>query len=185
MILIQTARSQSRVWGRHSPTSTIGQCAAISNFEIVATGRYLLIAFLEPFPFWIFKTCSAFQKVEGVFANRSVSCLWSLLTPNLRSCPCVAAALSGSPAFLRGCGAIARSRRLMQFSRFGYKELQAGGPAANSLGKIKKAAPQGTKSFCRRQAAAKWSVAAGRLFSILKWLVWVRGYHEKSKVSRK
>ena len=72
---------------------------AISNFEIVATGRYLLIAFQSLFHFWIFKMCSNFQKVEGVFVNRSVPCLWSPLAPNLRSCPCVAAALSGSLAF--------------------------------------------------------------------------------------
>ena len=39
------------------------------------------------------------------------------------------------PHFVRGRGAISRSRRLMQFSRYGYKELQAGDPAANSLGK--------------------------------------------------
>ena len=37
------------------------------------------------------------------------------------------------PHFERGRGAVSRSRRLMQFSRYGYKELQAGGPAANSL----------------------------------------------------
>src|SRR5699024_9162836 len=87
--------------------------------------------------------CSNFQKAEGVFVNRSVSCLWSPLAPDLRSCPCVAAALFGSPTFLRGHGAVSRSRRLMQFSRFGYEELQAGRPAANSLVRIKKAAPQG------------------------------------------
>ena len=46
--------------------------------------------------------CSNFQKAEGVFVNRSVSCLWSPLAPDLRSCPCVAAALSGSPAFCAG-----------------------------------------------------------------------------------
>ena len=54
------------------------------------------------------------------------------------------------PRFVRGHGAVSRSRRLMQFSRFGYEELQAGRPAANSLVRIKKADPQGTKGFCRR-----------------------------------
>ena len=39
------------------------------------------------------------SKAGSAGANRSVSCLWSPLAPNLRSCPCVAAALSGSPAF--------------------------------------------------------------------------------------
>ena len=38
------------------------------------------------------------------------------------------------PHFVRGHGAVSRSRRLVQFSKCGYKELQAGGPAANSLG---------------------------------------------------
>ena len=41
-------------------------------------------------------------KSWGVFANRSVSCLCSPFAPNLRSCPCVTAALSGSPAFCAG-----------------------------------------------------------------------------------
>ena len=49
---------------------------------------------------------------------------------------------------------------------------------------IKKAAPQGTKEFCRGQAAAKWfGMVAGRQFIIVKWLVWVRGYHERDEVS--
>jgi len=37
------------------------------------------------------------------------------------------------------------------------------------LSGYKKTAPQGTKGFCREQAAAKWfGVAAGRLFIVLK-----------------
>ena len=56
--------------------------------------------------------------------------------------------------------------------------MQVGRPSANSLMRIKKAAPQGTKGFCRRYTAAKWfGVVAERLFSMLKRLVWVRGYH--------
>ena len=85
-----------------SPTSTTGQCAAISNFEIVATGRYLLIAFSEVFLFQFFKMQSCPQS-EGEIVNRSVSCLrGSPLAPYLRSCPRVTAALSGSPAFCAG-----------------------------------------------------------------------------------
>ena len=37
------------------------------------------------------------------------------------------------PRFARGHGTVSRSRRLMQFSKCGYEELQAGRPAANSL----------------------------------------------------
>ena len=39
------------------------------------------------------------------------------------------------PRFTRGHGAVSRSRRLVQFSKCGYEELQAGRPSANSLGK--------------------------------------------------
>ena len=85
----------------------------------MATGQYLLIAFSELFSFQFFKMASCPQSEEEI-VNRSVSCLrGSPLAPNLRSCPCVAAALSGSPTFLRGHGTVSRSRRLMQFSRCG------------------------------------------------------------------
>ena len=48
----------------------------------------------------------------------------------------------------------------------------------------KKTAPQGTKGFCRGQAAAKWfGVVAERRFIIVKWLIGVRGYHGRGKVS--
>ena len=117
-----------------------------------------------------FSNWISFSKAGSAGANRSIFYLReSPLAPNLRSCPCVAAALFGSPTFLRGHGAVSRSRRLMQFSRFGYEELQAGRPAANSLVRIKKAAPQGTKRFCRGQAAAKWfGVVAERQFITVK-----------------
>ena len=109
----------------------------------------------------------------GVFANRSVSYLRShrlhricVPAPVLqRRCP-------ARSHFVRGRGAVSRSRRLdekfqLQFSR-----------------KIKKAAPQGTKGLCRGQAAARWfGVAAERQFIAVKWLVWVRGYHERGEVS--
>ena len=38
------------------------------------------------------------------------------------------------PHFVRGRGAVSRSRRLVQFSKCRYEELQAGRPSANSLG---------------------------------------------------
>ena len=59
----------------------------------------MLIAFSELFSFQFFKMASCPQSEEEI-VNRSVSCLrGSPLAPNLRSCPCVAAALSGSLAF--------------------------------------------------------------------------------------
>ena len=85
----------------------------------MATGRYLLIAFSSKTKIQISNWISA-SKAGSAGANRSVFYLReSPLAPNLRSCPCVAAALSGSPTFLRGHGTVSRSRRLMQFSRCG------------------------------------------------------------------
>ena len=53
-------------------------------------------------------------------------------------------------------------------------------PGCKFSREIKKTAPQKTKGFCRRKAAAKWfGAVAGRLFSILKWPGWVREYHER------
>ena len=68
----------------------------------MATGRYLLIAFSSKTKIQISNWISA-SKAGSAGANRSVFYLReSPLAPNLRSCPCVAAALSGSPAFCAG-----------------------------------------------------------------------------------
>ena len=88
------------------------------------------------------------------------------------------------PHFVRGHGAVSRSRRLIWFSRFGYEELQMRGSSCKFSREIKKAAPQGTKGFCRRCTAAKWfGVVAERRFITVKWLIWVRGYHGRGRVS--
>ena len=69
----------------------------------MATGRYLLIAFSIQNKNTDFKSEILVSKAGSAGVNRSVSCLrGSPLAPNLRSCPCVAAALSGSPAFCAG-----------------------------------------------------------------------------------
>ena len=50
-----------------------------------------------------FSNWISFSKAGSAGANRSIFYLReSPLAPNLRSCPCVAAALSGSPAFCAG-----------------------------------------------------------------------------------
>ena len=88
--------------------------------------------------------------------NRSVSCLWSPLAPDLRSCPCVAAALSGSLAFC------ARSWRGIQIQTahvaLKVRSMKNCRPVVRLqiLSEYKKTAPQGTKGFCRGQASAKW-----------------------------
>ena len=129
---------------------------------------------------------SSVSKAGSAGANRSVSCLrGSPLALNLRSCPCVAAALSGSPAFCAGswrgiqiqtADAIFKVRSMKNCRTVTRLQI---------LSEYKKTAPQGTKGFCRGQAAAKWfGVAAERRFITVKWLIWVRGYHERGKVSR-
>ena len=91
------------------------------------------------------------SKAGSAGANRSVFYCGGHRLP--RTCvpaPVLQRRYPARPHFVRGHGAVSRFRRLMQFSRFGYEELQAGDPAANSLGILRKAAPQRTKVFCRR-----------------------------------
>ena len=101
----------------------------------MATGRYLLIAFSSKIKIQISNWISV-SKAGSAGVNRSVSCLWSPLAPDLRSCPCIAAALSGSPAFYAGSwhGIQIQTADAVFKVRSGYEELQAGRPSANSLG---------------------------------------------------
>ena len=109
--------------------------------------------------------CPAYASRNGFHLNR----LHRICVPApvlQRRCP-------ARPRFARGHGAVSRSRRLMWFSRFGYEELQMRGSSCKFSREIKKTAPQGTKGFCRGQAAAKWfGVVAERLFIVLKQFVW-------------
>ena len=144
----------------------------------------MLIAFSVQNENTDFKLDFGFQSWECTSSNRSVSCLWSPLAPNLRSCPCVAAALSGSPAFCAGswrgiqiqtAHAIFKVRSMKNCRTVTRLQI---------LSEYKKTAPYETKRFCRGQAAAKWfGVVAGRRFITVKWLIWVRGYHGRGRVS--
>ena len=103
----------SRVWGRHAPTRSLRKCRCIAEVKSRMDRTFSRIENLWPrdgsclslflskmkiqISNWIL-----ISKAGSAGANRSVSCLWSPLAPNLRSCPCVAAALSGSPAFCAG-----------------------------------------------------------------------------------
>ena len=63
------------------------------------------------------------------------------------------------PHFVRGRGAVSRSRRLVRFSKCGYEELQAGRPSANSLRNIRKPPRKRPKDFVggkRRQNGSVW-----------------------------
>ena len=75
------------------------------------------------------------SKAGSAGANRSVSyCGGRRLHRICVPAPVLQRRCPARPHFVRGHGAVSRSRRLMQFSRCGYEELQAGRPAANSLG---------------------------------------------------
>ena len=82
------------------------RAATISICEIVATGRYLLFTFSVSFE-------NSDSKVDTGFQDRAWECecewrcMWLFAVHSgSSSCPCFAAALSGSPAVLRGRGAV-------------------------------------------------------------------------------
>ena len=86
----------SRVWGRHSPTSTTGACGAISICEIVATGRYLLFTFPRSLKIFISKRSPIGQSREV----HSVSCLvGSPFTPDRVPAPVLQRRCQARPQF--------------------------------------------------------------------------------------
>ena len=77
----------------------------------------------------------SFSKAGSAGANRSVSyCGGRRLHRICVPAPVLQRRCPARPRFVRGHGAVSRSRRLMQFSRCRYEELQAGRPSANSHG---------------------------------------------------
>ena len=91
------------------------------------------------------------SKAGSAGANRSVSyCGGRRLHRICVPAPVLQRRCPARPHF---CGVMARYPDLggsCSFQGAGIKNCRRGIPAANSLGKIKKAAPQGTKGFCRR-----------------------------------
>ena len=91
------------------------------------------------------------SKAGSAGANRSVSyCGGRRLHRICVPAPVLQRRCPARPHFVRGRGAVSRSRRLMQFSRYRYEELQMKGSSCKFSREIKKTAPQGTKVFCRR-----------------------------------
>ena len=171
----------SRVWGRHSPTSTTRSWDAISICEIVATGRYLLSAFSVSFENPNNKTNSVL-KAGSANVNRDVSCLCGRRSPRIKFLPLFCSGVIRLARIWAGSWRCIQSGRLIEFSRCGVKNCK---PVTRLqiYQKIKNPPRRGQR-FCRRGMAAKWfGVAAGRLFSVLKQLVWDRGYHEQSGAS--
>ena len=103
MILIQTARSKSRGFGEGTPQQV--RPVSETRFQFLKLWPQVdtcLSFFLSEWKIQI-SNWILVSKAGSAGTNRSVSYLReSPLVPNLRSCPCVAAALSGSPAFCAG-----------------------------------------------------------------------------------
>ena len=148
----------SRVWGRHSPTSTTRSWDAISICEIVATGRYLLSAFSVSFANPNEKTNSVL-KDGSANVNRDVSCLCGRRSPRIKFLPLFCSGVVRLARISVGSWRCIQSGRLMQLSRCGLKNC---GPIAR-LQIYQKIKNPPRKGFCRRRMAAKWvGVAAGR-----------------------
>ena len=107
----------SRVWGRHSPTSTTGAWDAISICEIVATGRYLLSAFSVSFENPNEKTKSVL-KAGSANANRDVSCLCVRRSPRIKFLPLFCSGVVRLARIWAGSWHCIQSGRLMRFSRY-------------------------------------------------------------------
>ena len=111
------ARNMSRVWGRHSPTSTTKSWDAISICEIVATGRYLLSAFSVSFENPNEKTKSGL-KAGSANANRDVSCLCGRRSSRIKFLPLFCSGVVRLARIWAGSWRCIQSGRLMQFSRY-------------------------------------------------------------------
>ena len=134
----------SRVWGRHAPTRSLRKCRRIAEVKSRWSTTFSRIENLWPrdgscpLPLRskrIFNKCFRIVKTQKTSRGCSAHVMGSPFAPNEVPAPVCAAALSGSlTESVRSWHSIT-FRRLIQFSRFGYEELQAGRPAANSLGK--------------------------------------------------
>ena len=137
----------SRVWGRHSPTSTTGAWDAISICEIVATGRYLLFAFSVSFENPNEKTKSGL-KAGSANVNRDISCLCVRRFPRIKFLPLFCSGVVRLARILAGSWRCIQSGRLIEFSRCGVKNCE---PVVvkrlQVFQKNKKSASQGPKDF--------------------------------------
>ena len=125
------ARNMSRVWGRHSPTSTTGAWDAISIYEIVATGRYLLSAFSISFENPNEKTNSVL-KAGSANVNRDVSCLCGRRSPRIKFLPLFCSGVVRLARRSARSWRCIQSGRLIELSRCGIKNCgQVKQPAAS------------------------------------------------------
>ena len=116
-------REMSRVWGRHSPTSTTGAWDAISICEIVATGRYLLSAFSVSFENPNNKTNSGLN-AGSANVNRDVSCLCGSRSPRIKFLPLFCSGVVRLARRSARSWRCIQSERLIEFSRCGIKNCE-------------------------------------------------------------
>ena len=113
----------SRVWGRHSPTSTTRSWDAISICEIVATGRYLLSAFSVSFENPNEKTKSGL-KAGSASLNRDVSCLCVHRSPRIKFLPLFCSGVVRLARRSARSWRCIQSGQLIQLSRYGLKNCE-------------------------------------------------------------
>ena len=113
----------SRVWGRHSPTSTTKSWDAISICEIVDTGRYLLSAFSVSFANQNEKT-NLVLKAGSANVNRDVSCLCGRRSLRIKFLPLFCSGVVRLARIWAGSWRCIQSGRLIQLSRYGLKNCE-------------------------------------------------------------
>ena len=136
----------SRVWGRHSPTSTTGAWDAISICEIVATGRYLLSAFSVSFANPNEKT-NLVLKAGSANVNRDVSCLCGRRSLRIKFLPLFCSSVVRLARISARSWRCIQFGRLIEFSRYGLKNCE---PVARlQIYQKIKIRLAGAKGFCR------------------------------------
>ena len=124
----------SRVWGRHAPTRSLRKCRCIEEVKSRWSTRFSKIENLWPRVNTCFRHFRATLKISEVEPQCTLKILQSKTCEKAKpllmvtvhtersSCPCFAAALSGSPTeSVRSWRSIS-FRRLMKDSRFGMKK---------------------------------------------------------------
>ena len=122
----------SRVWGRHAPTRSLRKCRRIAEVKSRWSTTFSRIENLWPrdgscpLPLRskrIFNKCFQIVKTQKISRGCAAHVMGITVCSERSSCPCFAAALSGSPTeSVRSWHGIT-FRRLMKDSRFSMKKV--------------------------------------------------------------
>ena len=121
----------SRVWGRHAPTRSLRKCRRIVEVKSRMDRKFSRIENLWPrdgscpLPLRskrIFNKCFRIVKTQKISRGCAAHVMGIAVCSERSSCPCFAAALSGSPTESVRSWHDITFRRLMKDSRFGMKK---------------------------------------------------------------